>query len=461
MEVRRVLQLGVGDRQLEAVAEDLELGLAELLRLVGDVARLDARAEGPALDGLRQDHRRRADVLRRRLVGGVDLAVVVAATAELEDVVVAQVLDDPAEPRVGPEEVVPDVVAARDRVLLELPVEGLVHLLDEDAVDVAGQELVPLATPHDLDHVPAGAAEQALELLDDLAVAPDGAVEPLEVAVDDEGEVVEPVAGGERDAGDRLGLVHLAVAEEGPHALLARVADAAVGEVPVEPRLVDGRQRPEAHRDRRELPEVGHQPGMRVRAQALAFDLAPEVVELVLRQAALEEGPRVDPGRRVALEEDLVAAARVVLALEEVVEPDLVQGRRRGVRREVAAEAREPAVRPQHHRDRVPADQAPDPALELLVAGEVRLLLGADRVDVARAREAGQPDVALPRPLEQLEHQESGPVLALLVHHLIERIEPLLGLGLVDVGQLVLELVEVHQGSVGRGRRSPGKRRTG
>ena len=160
VEVRRVLQLVVGDRQLEAVAEDLELGLAELLRLVGDVPRLDARPEGPALDGLGEDHRRGADVLGRRLVRGVDLAVVVAAAAQLEDVVVGEVLDDPAQPRVRAEEVLADVVAARHRVLLELAVEGLVHLLDQHAVDVARQQLVPLAAPDDLDHVPAGAAEQ-------------------------------------------------------------------------------------------------------------------------------------------------------------------------------------------------------------------------------------------------------------------------------------------------------------
>ena len=50
----------------------------------------------------------------------------------------------------------------------------------------------------------------------------------------------------------------------------------------------------------------------------------------------------------------------------------------------------------------------------------------------------------LPRPLEQLEHEEPGAVLALAVDHLVERVEPFLGLGRVDVGQLVLEFVEVH-----------------
>ena len=60
VEVRGVAELVVGDRQLQAVAEDAQLVLVELLGLVGDVARLDAPAEGPALDGLGQDDRRGA-----------------------------------------------------------------------------------------------------------------------------------------------------------------------------------------------------------------------------------------------------------------------------------------------------------------------------------------------------------------------------------------------------------------
>ena len=160
----------------------------------------------------------RALVLGRGLVRGVDLAVVVAAAAELGQVVVGQVLDELAQPRVGPEEVLADVAAAGDAELLELAVERLVHLLDEDAVDVAGQELVPLARPDDLDDVPAGAAEDRLELLDDLAVAADRTVEPLQVAVDDEGQVVEALAGRDVERAERLGLVGLAVAEERPDA---------------------------------------------------------------------------------------------------------------------------------------------------------------------------------------------------------------------------------------------------
>jgi hypothetical protein len=50
----------------------------------------------------------------------------------------------------------------------------------------------------------------------------------------------------------------------------------------------------------------------------------------------------------------------------------------------------------------------------------------------------------LARPLEQLEHEEAGAVLPFLADDLVERLEPLGGLPLIDVRELVLELVEVH-----------------
>ncbi len=443
--VRRVLQRVVGDRQLEAVAEDPELGLVELLGLVGDVARLDARSERPALHGVGEDDRRGAGVLGGGLVGGVDLAVVVAAAAQLGQVVVGQVLDELGEARVRPEEVLADVAATGDRELLELAVEGVVHLLDEQAVDVACEQVVPLATPDDLDHVPAGAAEGRLELLDDLAVAAHRAVQPLQVAVDDEGQVVEALARGDVERSERFGLVRLAVAHECPDPRIGGVEQTAVVEVAVVARLVDGADRPESHRHRRELPELRHEPRVRVRRQARAgAGLAPEVVELVDAQTPLEERAGVDARRGVALVEDLVARTAGVLAPEEVVEADLVEGRRRGIGREVAADPGELVVGPQDHRHRVPADQPADAPLHRLVARERGLLLRADGVDVAGLGQRRQPDLELAGALEELVDDEPGARLAFLGDDLVERREPVLGLVRVDVRQLVLELVEIH-----------------
>ena len=162
-------------------------GAGHLLDLVGRVAGLDLGAEPGALDRLGQDHRGRPLVGDGGGVGGVELAAVVAAPGQGEQgLVVGQVLDHRSRPGVGAEEVLPGVGPALHRVLLELAVEGGVHAVDQHAVDVGGQHVVPPGAPDDLDHVPARAPEHRLQLLDDLAVAPHRPVEALQVAVDDE-----------------------------------------------------------------------------------------------------------------------------------------------------------------------------------------------------------------------------------------------------------------------------------
>src|SRR5207245_2406671 len=126
-------------------------------------------------------------------------------------------------------------------------------------------------------------------------------------------------------------------------------------------RLVDRGERSESHRHRRELPELGHQTRVRIaREPSAGHDLATEMVELRLGEAALDERARVDAGRGMTLEEDLVARRTLVLAAEEVVEPDLVEACGRGVRREVTAYAFVVMVGPNDHRDRVPADDPTD-----------------------------------------------------------------------------------------------------
>src|ERR1019366_9937636 len=95
--VRRSDDLVVRDRQLQPIAEDPELRLVELLRLMGDVPGLDTAPERPALDRLGEDDRRGPLRLGRGLVRGVELAVVVAAAPELREVVVREALDPLAE----------------------------------------------------------------------------------------------------------------------------------------------------------------------------------------------------------------------------------------------------------------------------------------------------------------------------------------------------------------------------
>ena len=84
-----LVELVVGDGNVEAVAERLQRAVADLLGLMGDHLPLAGRAHAVALDGLGEDHGRLALVVDRRLVGGVDLERIVAAARQRPDLVVA------------------------------------------------------------------------------------------------------------------------------------------------------------------------------------------------------------------------------------------------------------------------------------------------------------------------------------------------------------------------------------
>src|SRR4029077_7089650 len=113
-------------------------------------------------------------------------------------------------------EVLPEVRAALDEVFLVLAVGDFAHALHEEAIAIVMDQLVPIAAPDDLDDVPPATAEDRFQFLNDFAVAAHRPIEPLQVAIDDEDQVVEALARGQRDRTERLGLVHFTVAEEGP-----------------------------------------------------------------------------------------------------------------------------------------------------------------------------------------------------------------------------------------------------
>ncbi len=183
---------------------------------------------------------------------------------------------------------------------------------------------------------------------------------------------------------------------------------------------------------------------MRIRRQAIAADLAAEVVEIVFGETALEERSGIDAGGRMALDVDGVARLAVVLAPEEVVEADLVEAGARRERGEMAADAVGVLVRLDHHDGGVPTDERPDAALDQLVTGKPRLALRRDRVDVWRAHRRREPHLQLASALEELAHEEPGPSLAVHLDDALEAVQPLLGLLGIDVGQLVHEPVEDH-----------------
>ena len=320
----------------------------------------------------------------RRSVGRMQLAHIVAAAAQAVDVGIRQIGDQRGQLRRLREKALAVVGAIVRRQGLELAVDGVRERAQQFARGIPSEQKVPIGTPQHLDHMPAGAGEQGFEFIDDAAVAAHRPVEPLQIAVDDEAQMVEAFARGQRQRADRFRLVHLAVAEEAPDPPLAALAQAAVMQIAQKPRLVDRVDRPQPHRAGRKLPEIGHQPRMRVRAQTVATDFASIVIELLLAQMTFEKGTRIHARRRMRLEEHQIAAAGLRRPFEEVLKADFEQIRRRRVGGDMAALLKAVAIGAHHHHQRVPADRRGQLCLQSLIPRIVRLPRQRDRVAVGR-----------------------------------------------------------------------------
>ncbi len=162
-------------------------------------------------------------------------------------------------------------------------------------VTVLGQQWVPVRSPDNLDHVPAGSAERRLEFLDDLSIAADRAVEALQVAVDDPGQVIELFTGGEGESAQGFRLVRFAVPDVTPDPRFVIGINHPTGaEVTEKPRLVNRHDRPEPHGYRGKLPEIRHQVRVRIRRQPAAVrEFLAKMLEIVLVQSSFEKRPRV------------------------------------------------------------------------------------------------------------------------------------------------------------------------
>src|SRR5574343_449266 len=380
LQVGQLFQLVVRHRQAETVAEAADLLLVHLLLLVRDVHRLASLAHAEALDGLGQDQGRGALVLDGAVVGGEDLEQVVAAAVQRPDFIVGPVGDQFLQFR-RVEEMLADIGAVLGLEGLVLAVDAFHHAALQDALLVAGEQRIPMGAPDQLDDVPAGTAELAFEFLDDLAVAAHRAVQALQVAVDHEDQVVQLLAAGHADGAQRFDFVGLAVAEEGPDLAITGLGQSARVEVLHEAGLVDGLDRAEAHRYGRELPEIRHQPRVRVGGNALAAGFLTEAVHLLFAEAAQHEGTGVDAGHRVALEEDQVAVMVGGGGVPEMREADVIEGGGGGEGGDVAADVGV-LVGADDHGHCVPADVGVNLDFHVGIARVLGLLLDRNGVDV-------------------------------------------------------------------------------
>src|SRR5579875_2696812 len=264
-------------------------------------------------------------MLHCRFVGRVDFHRIMSAALELGQLLIGQILNQFEQFGIFTEEMFTNIGTAFDGIFLKFAVYDFAHALHQQTGLIAFQEGVPIAAPDDLDAIPASAAEGRLQLLDDLAVATHRAVQSLQVAIDDPDEVVELLARGQSDRSQRFRLIAFAVAEEGPDFLPRCLFQAAMLQVAIEPRLVNAHDRAETHRHRGKLPEIWHQPGVRIRRQTAAFpQFATEIVQLLLGESAFQKGAGIESRRGVALEIYQVRSLRMLRSLEEMVEANFV-----------------------------------------------------------------------------------------------------------------------------------------
>src|SRR6202035_5084357 len=98
---------------------------------------------------------------------------------------------------------------------------------------------------------------------------------------------------------------------------------------------------------------------------------------------------------------------------EEMVEAHFEERSRRGICGNMAANAVVDSIGAHHHGQRVPADQALDPALDLLVAGKDSLLVRGNRVHVWSIRGERRSDTQRLRACAEAVEQERRGFLAL------------------------------------------------
>ena len=157
---------------------------------MSNVATFARFTESVPFDCLGKNDGRGAFVVHRCFVRRINFFRIVPASVELFELIVRQMLNHLLQLR-RVEEVLADVRSSFNRILLVLTVDDFAHSANKNSVLISLKKLLPESAPDDFDDVPAGASESSFEFLNDLAVASNRTIETLQIAVHNEGQVVE------------------------------------------------------------------------------------------------------------------------------------------------------------------------------------------------------------------------------------------------------------------------------
>jgi hypothetical protein len=178
--------------------------------------------------------------------------------------------------------------------------------------------------------------------------------------------------------------------------------------------------------------------------------------KVVFCQAAFQEGAGIHTRRAVRLEEHEVAAMtrRFVARMKEMVEPHLEQIGRAGIAGDVPTQLAIRAVRARHHGQRIPTHQGRQLFLNSQIAGERRLLVHRDGVDIGRDQLGLPAHLRRARHHGQLVQHIARPRRAVRGHQRGEGVAPFGGFARVNVdavaGEEAGDAVVGHASTVGR-----------
>ncbi len=122
----------------------------------------------------------------------------------------------------------------------------------------------------------------------------------------------------------------------------------------------------------------------------------------------------------MTLEEDLITAAGMILATEEVVEAHLIQTGRGCVTGDMPANTNTGTLGSMHHNGGIPTDVGQDSAFDGLVAGVLGFLFWGNGVDVVSPAQRGDANVAFGGMSQHAQHHDARPMFTYLVDECIE-----------------------------------------
>ncbi len=114
-----------------------------------------------------------------------------ATTIQAIDIFIGHIFDHFQQLGVFTEKMLAGISTVVALIILVLAIHSLVHSLLQQARLIFFQQRVPETSPHHLNNIPAGAAKNPLELLNDFAIAAHWAIKALEIAIDHKNQIVE------------------------------------------------------------------------------------------------------------------------------------------------------------------------------------------------------------------------------------------------------------------------------